>query len=351
MQSEELAAWGFDDEWLGEFNDAAEAGDVPGRILGHERTALRVMTPAGEAVAVAGARFRRGSNRPVVGDWVVLAPIPGDERLSLRRILPRRSALARLSGSKRTAEGASTGRPEERVLSANVDTVFVVTGLDDDYSVNRMERYVAGVRAGGAEPVLLLNKADLVEPEVAAARLAEVREQLPGVEVHVLSLSEDEGTDTGFLTPWLAPGRTVALIGSSGVGKSTLVNRLIGTEVAATGETRAADGKGRHTTTWREMFLLPGGAIVVDNPGLREAGALAEDAAEHYADIDELTTECRFRKCSHVSEPGCAVLAAVSDGRLARERYESWLALRSEAGQVQEWLQESARRKGRRKRR
>lgn len=335
-----------------EFTEAADPQDVPGRVLGHERTSLRVITPDGERFVTAGARFRRGRgrDRPVVGDWLVLQPISGDERLNLRRILRRKSVLSRLASSRRSQDGSIGGRPEEQVLSANIDTVFIITGLDDDYSLPRIERYVATVNAGGADPVVLLNKADLVSPETAASSEAEVRQAFPDVPVHVLSLEKNLGLQE--LIPYLAEGRTIALIGSSGVGKSTLVNSLTGEETALTGETRAGDGKGRHTTTWREMFLLPEGrGILIDNPGLREVGVYTGSAADAYSDIEQLATKCQFRGCSHDTEPNCAVQAAIASGELSRERFDAWQAVREEADQVEEWLRESERRRDRRPRR
>ncbi len=352
MNTQLLEVYGWTPALEQEFREAADPGDVPGRVLGHERTSLRVITPDGERQVTAGARFRRGRGRdkPVVGDWLLLQPISGDERLNLRRILTRTSSFSRLASSRRNTDGTIGGKPDEQVLSANIDTVFIITGLDDDYSLPRIERYVATIKDGGARPVVLLNKADLVGPEVAAARQAEVRIALPETDVHILSLEENTGLEA--LDPYLGPGRTIALIGSSGVGKSTLVNSLTGADTALTGETRASDGKGRHTTTWREMFLLPDGrGIMIDNPGLREVGVYSENAAEAFTDIEQLAAQCQFRGCTHESEPNCAVQAAVKRGELSPERLEAYRAVVSEAEQVGDWLRESERRRDRRPRR
>lgn len=352
MNTQLLEVYGWTPALEQEFLEAADPDDVPGRVLGHERTSLRVITPDGERQVTAGARFRRGRGRdkPVVGDWLVLQPISGDERLNLRRILSRSSSFSRLASSRRNTDGSIGGKPDEQVLSANIDTVFIVTGLDDDYSLPRIERYVATINDGGARPVVLLNKADLAGPEIAAARQAEVKQALPDVDVHVLSLEQNTGLSQ--LEPYLGEGRTIALIGSSGVGKSTLVNSLAGADTALTGETRAGDGKGRHTTTWREMFLLPDGrGIMIDNPGLREVGVYSEAAAEAFTDIEQLAAQCQFRGCTHESEPNCAVQAAVASGELSEERLAAWRAVSAEAEQVGDWLRESERRRDRRPRR
>lgn len=352
MDTPLLEAFGFDRDRLEEFTSHADPADVAGRVIGHERTALRAVTAGGERLVTAGQRFRRGrpADRPVVGDWLVLQPISGDERLNLRRILERRTELSRIASSRRNPDGAIGGRPTEQVLCSNVDSVLILTGLDDDYSLPRIERYVATVTAGGAEPVVLLNKADLAGPELSAERAAEVRAALPDVTVHVLSLTAGEGT--GSLDRHFGPGRTIALIGSSGVGKSSLVNALLGEETALTGATRESDGRGRHTTTWREMFLLPEGrGVIIDNPGLREVGVFTGEAADAFSDIEELTRQCRFRSCTHTSEPGCAVLGAVERGELEPARLEAWRERVREAEEVADWLRESSRRRGRRPRR
>ncbi len=344
----EFEAYGYTADVARAFAAEADPDDVVGRVIGIERTVLRVITAEGERPAITTARFRRGANKPAVGDWVVLQTVSGDENLVIRKILPRKSALSRISGTRRDTDGTTTGRPVEQVLSANVDHVIVMTGLDEDFSINRIERFVAGVRAGGSQPVLLLNKADLVAADQARAQVEAVRDAFPGVPVFVLSL--EDTPDLEVLKPYVRAGTTTAIIGSSGVGKSTLINRLLGEEAALTGETRSGDGKGRHTTTWREMFRLPGGGVIIDNPGLRETGALAAEAISNYADIEELTYSCKFRSCTHVSEPGCAVLAGIESGELDPERVNRWRQAASESEDVRVWLDESERRQGRRRR-
>jgi ribosome biogenesis GTPase len=248
----------------------------------------------------------------------------------IRAVLPRRTALSR------KVTGA---RSSEQVLAANVDTVFLVLGLDGDYNLRRLERLSVLAGASGAEAVVLLTKADLVTPEELAERVAAAREAVPGSPVHAVAARPESGHPTGAPTGldalelYLEPGRTVALLGSSGVGKSTLVNRLAGEEVLRTGAVRAGDDRGRHTTSHRELVRLPGGSLLIDNPGLREVQLWVDDdsaVAEAFPDIEELARDCRFRDCTHRHEPGCAVTAAVEAGELAEGRLESLRGLERE---------------------
>jgi ribosome biogenesis GTPase / thiamine phosphate phosphatase len=213
------------------------------------------------------------------------------------------------------------------VLAANIDTVFVVTGLDGDFSVRRLERYLTLAWESGARPAVVLTKADLCDDPLAL--LLEAEQVAVGVPAHVVSNVTGEGLDE--LAPYLGPAKTVALLGSSGVGKSSLLNRLLDDEVQATKEL-AEDGTGRHTTTARQLFRLPGGALFVDTPGLREVQLWSADDGIHeaFADVDELAADCRFNDCAHKREPGCAVQAAIDEGRLPRERLQSYRALQRE---------------------
>jgi ribosome biogenesis GTPase / thiamine phosphate phosphatase len=211
------------------------------------------------------------------------------------------------------------------VLAANVDTAFLLAGLDDDFSLRRLERYITSAWESGAAPIVVLTKTDLC-PDVADAVLA-VESVAIGVPVHPISNLSGEGLDA--LELYVQPGRTVVLLGSSGVGKSTLLNRLAGEEVMRT-RAVAADGTGRHTTTHRELFQLPGGGLVVDTPGLRELQFWEGDVSAAFEDIEALGTTCRFRDCAHASEPGCAVLEAVDNGLLELDRLRSWRKLQRE---------------------
>jgi ribosome biogenesis GTPase / thiamine phosphate phosphatase len=248
---------------------------------------------------------------PAVGDWVGVTP-----PATITSILPRRSAFIR----KHAGDGST-----EQVLAANVDAAFLLAGLDDDFSLRRLERYITTAWESGASPIVVLTKADLCD-DVPAAVLA-VESVAIGVPVH--PVSNVLGTGLEALAPYLQPGRTVVLLGSSGVGKSTLLNRLAGAEVMRT-RAVAADGTGRHTTVHRELVPLAGGGLVIDTPGLRELQFWEGDIDAAFEDIEALATECRFRNCAHTTEPGCAVLAATDAGTLELDRLRSWRKLQRE---------------------
>jgi ribosome biogenesis GTPase len=253
-----------------------------------------------------------------VGDWVAAALVAGEEKAVIEALLPRRTAFTR----------SDPWSDAEEVVAANVDTVLVVTAVGRDFSPRRLERYLAAAHESGADPVVLVNKADLADsPPVDEARAA-----APGVPVHVVSAKTGAGLEQ--LEPYLGPGRTVALLGSSGVGKSTLANRLAGTDLA-TGEVRE-DERGRHTTTRRQLVLLPAGGLLLDTPGLRELQLSGADLDETFPEIAELASQCRFRNCSHSHEPGCAVLAAVEAGDLPPERHASYVKLAAELAELEE---------------
>jgi ribosome biogenesis GTPase len=305
------------------FAPFAAQGLVPGRVVvGHARL-LRVRTEDGETLAaVAGSlrhRARGPEDRPAVGDWVALRPREGGHRAVVQAVLPRRTAFVRRAAGDRAVA---------QVLAANVDTVFLMTGLDGDFSLRRVERALVLAWESGADPVVLLNKADVCDD--VPARRAAVEAVAPGVPVRVIAAKPGEGLDS--LALWLVPGRTVALLGSSGVGKSTLVNRLLGREKQKTREVLEAGQRGRHTTTHRELILLPGGALLLDTPGLRELQLWSDEASLQatFGDVHELSSACRFTDCRHGTEPGCAVRAAVEEGRLDAARLDSFLKLQAE---------------------
>jgi ribosome biogenesis GTPase len=318
-----LEGLGWDAGWREAFAPWAADGCVPGRVASEHQHLYRVLAEAGELVAAVSGRFRHEHDRradyPAVGDWVALAPRPEERRGTIHGVLPRRSRFSRREAGE---DGA------EQVVAANVDTVFLAMGLDLNYNLRRLERALLLARESGARPVVLLTKTDLCDD--VPGRVAEAAASASGAPVHALSPKRAEGLEA--LALYLAPGRTVALLGSSGVGKSTLINALLGEERQRTRDVRAKDARGRHATSHRELVPLPGGALVVDTPGMREMQLWAEESAlpGTFAEIDALAAGCAFRDCRHVAEPRCAVRAAVAEGRLPAARLESYRKLQRE---------------------
>ena len=296
-----------------------ERGLMPARVATQHRGGFELLGEEGPRAGVAAGALKA---LPAVGDWVAAAPVADEDKAVIEAVLPRRTAFTR----------SDPWSDAEEVVAANVDTVLVVTALGRDFSPRRLERYLAAAHESGARPVVVVNKADLDAGSTAGSTEVEAAHAAaPGVPVHLISAKTGEGL--AQLDPYLAPGLTVALLGSSGVGKSTLANRLAGTDLA-TGEVRE-DERGRHTTTRRQLVVLPGGGLLLDTPGLRELQLSGADLDETFPEIAELAAGCRFRDCSHSHEPGCAVLAAVEAGRLSRERHESYLKLAAELAELE----------------
>jgi ribosome biogenesis GTPase len=314
----ELGALGWSPELAREL-EAVGPGLTPGRVVAAHRAAFDVAVGGGRVVRtrLPGRLVRFEVTDVAVGDWVALS-----DGL-IRGVLPRRSALVRSSAGRTS---------ESQTLAANVDVVFVTSSLGPDLEPRRLERYLVTVWESGASPEIVLTKADRFADDAVADMVASVEAVALGVPVWVVS--GVTGLGVSALRARVGAGATAVFVGSSGVGKSTLVNAWLGREVMAVQEVREDDDEGRHTTTHRELLLLPGGGVVIDTPGIRElqlwdassSGALEET----FADVEELAAECRFGDCSHSVEPGCAVRAALADGTLARDRYASWQKLQRE---------------------
>lgn len=319
-----LRRWGWTAREDALFEPHAADSRRPGRVLTEHRGGYVVATERGDVHAAVSGRFRYDTaapeDFPAVGDWVALGPVDGGGSAVIHDVLPRATRFAR------PARGDVAGA---QVVAANVDLVLLVTSLDHDFNLRRLERYLALAWSSGAEPVIVLNKADLCDD--VASRVADVSLVAPGVTVRVLSAREGTGIES--LEPLLEAGKTVALLGSSGVGKSTIVNALLGYERQQTGAVREDDQRGRHTTTMRELLLMPSGALLIDSPGMRSVGMweAEEGLADAFADIEEFAAGCRFNDCTHIGEPGCAVQQAIDRGALPAARLESQRKLAREA--------------------
>ncbi|WOO39666.1 ribosome small subunit-dependent GTPase A [Rubellicoccus peritrichatus] len=319
---------GWNARFEAEFADCLSKGWQPARLVRDNKISYgaRLGDGAEMEVALGGAVYHEAATDaelPAVGDWVALEI--GDDGNEYDAVI--RARLTRQTCLSRKAPGKST---EEQVLAANVDVVFVITEAGQDFNLRRMERYFAILQRSGARSVVLLNKSDLYsdeENQVAKAKLCDLN---PNVEVHITSALESAGVDV--LRSYLKSGVTIALIGSSGVGKSSLINQLLGQEFLWTGEVNGVTGKGMHTTTARELILLPGGGMLIDNPGIREVQMWtdAKTLKESFSDFDHIARDCLFHNCKHGSDRGCAIQAALKAGTLSKERFANYLKLDEE---------------------
>jgi ribosome biogenesis GTPase len=311
-----LEDFGWNSYFAALWEEYKDRGWSPARVVSQQRSLWRIAGDFRERWAAPSGKLREaaeaGGGWPAAGDWVAAELNDGSDRAVLQAVLARRSQFVRKAAGKSV---------EQQVIAANVDTAFVVAALDNDVNLRRLERYLAQCWDSGACAVIVLNKADGCAN--VAARSAEVGRIAAGVPVLPVSAQTGQGMDA--LAAFLSRGQTIVLVGSSGVGKSTLVNRLLGAEVQSVQPTRETDGRGRHTTTARQLLFLPNGAMVIDTPGLRELQLwdAADGVSETFADIDELAAECRFRNCRHQKEPGCAVRAAIEAGALDQDRLEN----------------------------
>jgi ribosome biogenesis GTPase len=305
---------GWDDGWEASFADLRAAGLVPARVAIQHRGAYDLIAEAGETRASATTRLFKSDELPAVGDWVGFDPATS----LVEAVLDRRTSISR----KEVWHAA-----REQVLAANIDVAFLVQALPLDFNVRRLERYLAMAWESGAQPIVLLTKTDLVDD--AKPYLDEVEAITLGA-CPALAVSAQAGAGLEHLRPWLEPNRTAVLLGSSGVGKSTIVNALAGEELLATREVREDDQRGRHTTTHRELILLAAGGVILDTPGIRELQLWDADLEQTFGDVEEIALNCRFSDCNHDQEPGCAIRAALADGTLAEDRWRSYVKLQRE---------------------
>jgi ribosome biogenesis GTPase / thiamine phosphate phosphatase len=318
-----LSVWGWNSYLEALWNECGREGWVPARVIAQQRRYWRVAGDFEECWAEAAGKLRlaaeEGGDWPAVGDWVGVALRDRGSAAQIQEVLPRRSQFLRKMAGKTIAE---------QVIAANVDIVLLVSALDGDFNPRRVERYLTQCWESGAKPVIVLNKADVCETQ--QEKIEEMEKVAMGVFVCAVSAKTGLGFDE--LGKCLAHGQTVVLLGSSGVGKSTIVNRLLGRAIQETQEVRESDSRGRHTTTAREIFALPAGALLMDTPGLRELQLWDADEgiSQTFADIESLAGHCRFGDCRHDGEPGCAVKAAMEAGALDMARLENWRKLERE---------------------
>lgn len=320
---EKLRDWGWTEQRQADYDQLSLSNCLPGRILTEHKGLYRAVTTSGELLVEVSGKLRHEStgrgDYPAVGDWIAVQPLTGEARGIVHAVLPRKSKFSRkLAGAV----------VDQQIVAANVDTALLVCALNHDFNLRRLERYLILAWESGANPVIVLTKADLSDR--SAEQALEVEAIAPGVPVIVTSVIDGDGM--GILRELARSRETLALLGSSGAGKSSLVNALLEQDVQAVQNVRAGDDRGRHTTTHRELFLLPGGGIVIDTPGMRELQLWHADGGfdEAFADIEELAALCRFNDCRHHGERDCAVTAAIEVGELDSGRFANYLKLQKE---------------------
>lgn len=338
----DFEALGWNEFLKGHFQQYSRQGYSVGRVSAEHKNIYQVISEFGELLAGISGRMRHDTRGcqdfPAVGDWVVISIHPDRKNATIHGILPRQSKFSRKTAG---------GKMEEQVIAANINTVFLVNALNNDFNPRRIERYLLLAWESGASPVIVLSKADICSS--VEQKLAETEAVAPGVNIHTVSSVSGEGLDN--LNKYIYKGRTVALLGSSGAGKSTLVNRFLGEDLQKVREIRQGDDRGRHTTTYRKLITLPKGGMLIDTPGMRELQlwGTEEGLNDTFGDIDHCSSQCQFSDCRHMSEPNCAVRKALSEGKLDHTRYESYRKLQKELAYLarqenkQEYLAEKAR--------
>lgn len=317
MDPEEIGWNGFFQQEVDDL-ELAPGSFTVGRVIWASSGRYRLLAVSGEMEAIASGRLRLlSSSLPGVGDWVLVKEM--ETKNMIFHVLDRLSKISRKVPGKGSAE---------QLIAANIDLIFIVMGMDGDMNPRRLERYLVMVSGTGASPVVILNKSDVLEdPGRIPGEIADI---CMGVPVHLISAMNADGLDP--VREYLTQGVTIAMVGSSGAGKSTLINALIGNELQITGEVREADSKGRHVTTSRELFLIPGGGMVIDNPGIREIQLFTDESSitEAFPDIEKFASGCRFKDCNHDSEPGCRVKDALQNGELSSSRYQNYMKMKKE---------------------
>jgi ribosome biogenesis GTPase len=319
----ELVDFGWDEGFEDRFREYRENSLLPARVTEANRLIYKLVSEKGELMGKLSGRFRHScqskGDYPTVGDWVAYKPTEQKGFVPIQGLVERKSRFMRKVAGKLS---------EEQVIAANIDTIFIVSGLDQDYNIRRLERYVTLASEGNAEYVFILNKADL-RTDIEKLT-SEIRNLFGDVPVYAISALQNLGLEQ--ITPHIKAGKTVVFLGSSGAGKSTIINRLLGEERQKTGHVSYHDGRGRHITTSKNLIVLPNGAIVIDTPGLRELQMLCtgEGLKNAFSDIEEYAKECRYRTCTHTNEPGCAVQEAVKEGKIGEGRLGNYHKLRKE---------------------
>lgn len=324
MEVFDLIKLGWNDFFAGHLSSLKSAGFEIGRVALENRHQYLLYTKSGEVTGETTGRLlhnaESSADLPKVGDWVTFTISPEEEKAIIHEVFPRKSIFSRKVVGRKV---------EEQVVATNVDTVFIVQALDNDFSLRRLERYLIMIHAGNATPVIVLNKTDLCED--LEEKLDEVRKVVGNTPI--ISISAKTGLGLAELKSFIHEGLTYAFTGSSGVGKSTLLNRLFSQEIQKTLDVRESDSRGRHTTTTRKMFILPQGGLLIDTPGMREIQLWygEEGLSDTFSDFNELSTTCHFSNCTHTKEIKCSVLQALAQGEILAERYESFIKLRKES--------------------